>query len=163
VPNPSQRVGLLDGVCLTIATALGAGLSPIAPGTAGTVMAIPVYYLLDRAALPAWAQLVVVAAVSVVSAATAQRVGRRFFHAADAGQIVIDEVAGYLVTVALLPFSWKTALLGFGLFRLFDITKPWPASYFDSKVHNGFGVTMDDLCAGLYGRLVLGLVLHYWP
>ena len=101
--------------------------------------------------------------LSAIGAACAQRVGRRFFHAADASQIVIDEVAGYLVTIALIPFTWKAAIIGFGLFRLFDIVKPWPASYFDDKVHNGFGVTMDDICAGVYGRLVLGLILHFWP
>ena len=163
MPDTEPSKSPLDWLAIGIATAGGAGFSPFAPGTAGTVVAIPLYFLLDRCALPAWAQLAVIAGVSAVSVVTAQRVGRRFFHASDASQIVIDEVAGYLVTVALLPFTWKTALLGFGLFRLFDITKPWPASYFDRSVHNGFGVTLDDLCAGVYGRLVLGLVLHCWP
>jgi phosphatidylglycerophosphatase A len=153
----------LDWVAIAIATAGGAGFIPVAPGTAGTAVAVPVYLLLDHLALPGWAYLTIVAVLSAIGMACAQRVGRRFFHAADAGQIVIDEVVGYLVTVALVPFTWKAALIGFGLFRLFDVVKPWPASYFDDQVHNGFGVTMDDLCAGVYGRLALGLILHFWP
>jgi len=150
-------------VAIFIATGAGSGFSPVAPGTCGTAVAVPLYFALSQLALPTWAQLAVILVVSAVGAACAERVGRRFFHASDAGQIVIDEVAGYLLTVALIPFTWKAALLGFGLFRLFDITKPWPASYFDSKVHNGFGVTMDDLCAGVYARVLLGVILHFWP
>jgi phosphatidylglycerophosphatase A len=79
---------------------------------------------------------------------------------ADDGRIVIDELAGYLVTVAFLPFSWSTALLGFVFFRLFDITKPPPASWFDRRMKNGFGVVMDDVLAGLYGALALRLALY---
>ncbi len=161
--NPAPPRTALDTLAIIIATAGGAGFSPFAPGTAGTLVTIPLYFLLGRLQLPVWMQLAVILVVSVVSVITAQRVGKRFFHATDASQIVIDEVAGYLLTVALIPFTWKSALLGFGLFRLFDITKPWPASYFDRKVHNGFGVTMDDLCAGVYGRIALGVILHYWP
>ncbi len=160
-PTPSKKP--LDYLAIAIATGGGSGFSPFAPGTAGTVVAVPIYWAFWHWQLPAWEQLAIMVVLTLVGMACAERVGRRFFHASDAGQIVIDEVAGYLVTVALVPFSWKAAVLGFVLFRLFDITKPWPASYFDSKVHNGFGVTMDDLCAGVYGRIVLGLVLHFWP
>jgi phosphatidylglycerophosphatase A len=66
---------------------------------------------------------------------------------------------GYLVTVAFLPFSWSAALLGFIFFRIFDIAKPPPASWFDRKMKNGYGVVLDDVMAGLYGAAALRLTL----
>jgi phosphatidylglycerophosphatase A len=83
----------------------------------------------------------------------AHRAGR-YWGVADASPIVIDEVAGYLLTMALVPFSWSAALAGFLLFRVFDILKPWPASAFD-RMKNGFGVVMDDLAAGVYAWAAL--------
>lgn len=89
----------------------------------------------------------------------AQRTGR-YYGVPDARQIVIDEVAGYLVTMAFVPWSWTAALAGFFLFRIADIIKPWPASYFDRTWKNGAGVVLDDLVAGLYARLAMaGVVL----
>lgn len=154
----------LDWLGVAIATAGGAGFVPIAPGTAGTVVAVPIYWLCAGIwHWPAWANLTLFGFLTVIGMVASERVGKPVFHAADAGQIVIDEVVGYLLTVMLIPFSWKAALLGFVIFRVLDMTKPWPASYFDAKVHNGFGVTMDDLCAAAWGRLLLGVILHYWP
>jgi phosphatidylglycerophosphatase A len=78
---------------------------------------------------------------------------------ADDRRIVIDELAGYLVTVALLPWNWLTALLGFAWFRLFDILKPPPVGWIDRHCKNGFGVVFDDVAAGLYAALALRLTL----
>jgi phosphatidylglycerophosphatase A len=83
----------------------------------------------------------------------------RIYAVADDGRIVIDELVGYLVTVALLPFSWQTALLGFFWFRLFDIVKPPPASWFDKKMKNGVGVVLDDVVAGMYAAGAVRLCL----
>ncbi len=80
----------------------------------------------------------------------------KIYGVVDDGRIVIDELVGYLVTVAFLPFSWTTALLGFFLFRVFDILKPFPASWFDRRMKNGIGVVLDDVAAGIYGALTLG-------
>ena len=165
-PKPKHFVppkNPLDWASVALATAGGAGFSPVAPGTAGTVVAVPLYWLTaSHWHWSAWVQLAFFAGLSALGMLAAQRVGKPVFHASDAGQIVIDEVVGYLLTVMWVPFSWRAAILGFVIFRALDITKPWPASYFDAKVHNGFGVTMDDLCAGMWGRLLLGGILYLW-
>jgi phosphatidylglycerophosphatase A len=127
------------------------GYAPVAPGTFGTLGAIPLYLALSR--VPAGAYLVVTLAVIVLGAVAAARAGRHW-GVADASPIVIDEVAGYLVTMALVPFSWQAVLAGFVLFRVFDVLKPWPASAFD-RVKTGFGVVMDDVAAGVWAWGVL--------
>lgn len=127
------------------------GYSPVAPGTAGTLGAIPLYLALS--ALPPAAYLAATLAVALLAVVAADRAGR-YWGVADASPIVIDEVAGYLVTMALVPFSWTAALAGFVLFRAFDIAKPWPASAFD-RIKNGAGVVLDDLAAGVWAAAVL--------
>ena len=74
---------------------------------------------------------------------------------ADDGRIVIDELVGYLDTVAFLAFTWTNALLGFAFFRLFDIAKPWPIGWLDRRVKGGFGIMIDDIVAGLYTAILL--------
>ncbi|HET8542570.1 MAG TPA: phosphatidylglycerophosphatase A [Anaeromyxobacter sp.] len=122
------------------------GYAPVAPGTFGTLGAIPLYLVLSRAGAEAYVALT--AALVVVATFAAERAGR-YWGVADASPIVIDEVAGYLVTLALVPFSWQAVAAGFLLFRIFDVLKPWPASAFD-RMKNGFGVVMDDLAAGVW-------------
>lgn len=141
-----------------IATGLGAGLSPIAPGTAGTLAAIPPAYafvfLFGSAPI---AQVFVLLAVSALAvwAAGAAAPG---FGLKDPGQIVVDEVAGYFVAVAFLPPSWLMLGLAFLLFRLFDIVKPPPCRRFEA-LSGGLGIVADDLMAGVYANLVLQ-ILH---
>ncbi len=122
------------------------GFSPLAPGTVGTLGAIPLYLALSR--LGPGPYVAVTAAVIAVGALAAERAGR-YWGVADASPIVIDEVAGYLVALALVPFSWQAVAAAFVLFRIFDVLKPWPASAFD-RVKNGFGVVMDDVAAGVW-------------
>jgi phosphatidylglycerophosphatase A len=136
------------------------GYAPVAPGTFGTLGAIPLYLALSRVSDAAYVAALV--ALSALGMLAAERAGR-YWGVADASPIVIDEVAGYLLTMALVPFSWPAALAGFVLFRIFDVLKPWPASALD-RVKNGFGVVMDDLAAGVYawgalrGLEVLGVL-----
>ncbi|TLM65342.1 MAG: phosphatidylglycerophosphatase A [Deltaproteobacteria bacterium] len=143
-------------LALLLASNLGLGYAPVAPGTVGTLAGLPAFWLL--AALPpagyllAWAGL---AALAVWAAAVAGR----HFGKVDDGRIVIDELVGYLATVALLPWSWSTALLGFCWFRLFDIVKPPPVNWIDRRCKNGFGVVFDDVAAGIYGALALRATL----
>jgi len=146
------------------------GYVPVAPGTAGTLGAVPLFWLLRGLPLPLY--LVTLLGLFAIAVYSADRAGA-YWQVADASPIVIDEVVGYLVTVALVPWSWPAALLAFFLFRLMDVVKPWPASAFD-RVKNGFGVVMDDVAAGVYAflafeaiRLGLRLVLgcggsHFW-
>jgi phosphatidylglycerophosphatase A len=146
-PRPSAR----PGPWVLLAAWGPCGYAPVAPGTFGTLGAIPLYLLLSRASAPVYVGALV--AVSVVGMLAAERAGR-YWGVADASPIVIDEVAGYLVTMALVPFSWPAALAGFVLFRIFDVLKPWPASALD-RVKNGFGVVMDDLAAGVWAWAAL--------
>ena len=134
------------------ATWFGTGLSPAAPGTIGTLGAIPFYLVLAQ--LPLWLYGVTVAAFSVFSC-WVSCYGEREFGQRDPGKIVIDEVAGFLVTMTAVPCTWKTVLAGFALFRFFDICKIPPARYFDRRMKNGFGVVLDDIAAGIYSCITL--------
>ncbi len=142
---------------LFLSTNAGLGLAPVVPGTFGTLAGPPVFYLL--AGRPATVYAGVWLAILLVACWTAGAAGK-IYGVVDDGRIVIDELTGYLVTVAFLPFSWRAAILGFVLFRLFDIVKPFPASWFDRRMKNGVGVVLDDVVAGFYGALALRLILY---
>lgn len=142
---------------LFLSSNAGLGYAPIAPGTFGTLAGIPAFWLLAH--LPPGLWLLTWATLLCLSFWVAGAAGA-IYGVVDDGRIVIDELVGYLATVALLPFSWTSALLGFVLFRIFDILKPPPARWFDRQLKNGFGVVLDDVMAGLYGALCLRLILH---
>jgi phosphatidylglycerophosphatase A len=153
-------------LALTWSSFFGAGYFPVAPGTAGTAAAIPLWWLLTDARVPIWAYLLATAAVTLTGMAAAQAAGK-YYGVADSGHIVIDEVAGYLVTMAFLPRAWVPALVGFVFFRLFDVLKPPPARFFDKdpRWKNGAGVVLDDVWAGVYAWAATWavhlLVLHF--
>ena len=130
------------------------GWSPLAPGTAGTLGAIPLWWALRDLPLPVY---LLTLAAFIALASHASHLAGRYWKVADASPIVIDEVAGYLVTMALVPWSWPAAVAGFLLFRFFDVLKPWPASAFD-RVKNGFGVVMDDVAAGVFSAAALAFL-----
>ncbi|HZX97611.1 MAG TPA: phosphatidylglycerophosphatase A [Myxococcales bacterium] len=129
----------------------GSGYFPVAPGTAGTAAAIPLWWLLRLDSVPLWAYFAATVAITLTGIAAAQRAGR-YYGVADSGHIVIDEVAGYLVTMALLPRDAFAALAGFFFFRACDVLKPWPARFFDRdpRWKNGAGVVLDDVFAGVW-------------
>ena len=127
------------------------GYAPVAPGTVGTLGAIPLYLLLVR--LPPAAYVLATAGLTALAIAAASRAGA-YWQVADASPIVIDEVVGYLVTMMLVPFSWPAVAAGFVAFRVFDVLKPWPASALD-RVKSGFGVVMDDVAAGVWAWAAL--------
>jgi phosphatidylglycerophosphatase A len=137
-----------------IAFGLGSGLSPWAPGTVGTLAAIPLYLLLSP--LPLAAYLAVLALVSGIGvwacALTARDLGED-----DPSAIVWDEFAGYLLTMAAAPAGWPWVLGGFVAFRIFDIWKPWPIGAAEGVRPHGIGIMLDDLVAGAMAWGVLGL------
>jgi len=143
---------------LLLASNGGLGYAPVVPGTVGTLAGIPVFFLVSR--LSPSAYILGWLALLALSFWVADRAGR-LYGVADDGRIVIDELVGYLVTVAFLPFSWGSAIGGFLLFRIFDIIKVFPASWFDRRMKNGVGVVMDDVVAGFYGAMVLRLILYF--
>ncbi len=154
-PAPAARPG-----GWTLVAAWGpCGFSPIAPGTVGTLGAVPLAWAVAR--LEPLAAACFLLAFLALSVHAASRAGR-YWRIVDASPIVIDEVAGYLVAVAFLPFTWRTALAAFLLFRLFDVVKPWPASRLD-RWKTGSGVVLDDVAAGAYAWACLWLLLRFLP
>ncbi len=140
-----------------LAFGFGSGLAPKAPGTFGTLAAVPLYLLLAQ--LPLWAY--------VVALVLSFGVGVYLCHktADDLGVhdhpgIVWDEFVGYWITMLLAPAGWLWVVIGFVLFRIFDVLKPWPIRWLDKHVHGGFGIMIDDVLAGVFAWLVLqGLAL----
>jgi phosphatidylglycerophosphatase A len=142
---------------LALASGFGLGYVPLAPGTFGTLLAVPLFWAMS--CQPWWLYLLSVAAL-VALASWSAGVAGSYWGEPDSSKIVIDEVAGYVTTMFLAPATWQHALAGFVFFRMFDILKPWPSSYFDRKVHSGFGVVMDDIAAGVYGCGALHLAAY---
>ncbi len=139
-----------------LAFGFGAGVSPIMPGTCGTLVAIPIYYLLMQGPLWLYAAILLFAAIIGVWICG---IAARDTGVHDHPGIVWDEIVGYLLTMILVPLTWYWILIGFGLFRLFDILKPWPIRWVDSKVSGGVGIMLDDIIAGFFAWVVMqGLV-----
>lgn len=135
-----------------IAFGLGSGLAPWAPGTFGTLAAVPLYWLLSPLA-----PVVYLGVVALLFGLGVWACGRtaRELGGHDPGAIVWDEVVGYLVAMTFAPVGWPWVLAGFLLFRLFDIWKPWPIRWLDRRVRGGLGIMLDDLAAGVLAGLVL--------
>ncbi len=142
-----------------LATGAYSGYAPFASGTVGTVVAFPLI-LLSAQLYSFSATLHVIAIVlAIAGSCWVADVADRELGEHDSGKIVIDEFMGFLVATALLDLTWSRLILAFFLFRLFDIVKPPPASFFDQKVPGGMGVVLDDVCAGLYTNLIVRLFL----
>ena len=128
-----------------VAFGAGTGLAPRAPGTAGTAVAIPIYAIL--ATQPVGLYLLAVALIAAAGILVCGRTARDLgVH--DHPGIVLDEIAGFLVTMTALPFDWPWIAAGFAAFRILDVAKPWPVSLADRKVGGGLGIMLDDLLAG---------------
>ncbi len=152
------KPGLLLHPIDCLALGFGSGLVPMAPGTAGTLVAIPVYLLLQTLSLEIYLPLVAALFLAgiPICAHTAKRLG---VH--DHPGIVWDEIVGYLVTMTFAPPGWVWIATGFVLFRFFDVIKPWPISWCDRRVQGGFGIMLDDLLAGVMAAAVLQLLVIY--
>ncbi|MDX1265864.1 MAG: phosphatidylglycerophosphatase A [Oceanisphaera sp.] len=135
-----------------LALGFGTGLSPVMPGTMGTLAAIPLYLLIQGLS-PLWYLLILVlgfvAGIWICNAAT-KAIGRH-----DHGAIVWDEIIGFGITMFAAPAGAVWILAGFVLFRFFDIVKPWPIRWFDRRIHGGFGIMFDDVIAGLFALACL--------
>lgn len=138
-----------------LALGFGSGLAPKAPGTFGTLAAIPLFFLL--ALLTPTAYLIAVIVMSIagvyICGKAANDVG---VH--DHPAIVWDEFIGFFITMFMIPVSWQSIVMGFLLFRLFDILKPWPISFIDKKMSGGMGIMLDDILAGLFSLFIMHLI-----
>ncbi len=140
------------------AVGFGSGLAPFAPGTFGTIAAIPLFYALSFLDWPIYLAVLVVASLIGfwVCHVTSRDLG---VH--DHKAIVWDEFVGYWITMFMVPFSWQWAIVGFVLFRIFDIIKPYPISWLDNNVHGGLGIMIDDIVAGVFAALSLQLIIYF--
>ena len=143
------------GPVLFLATGCGAGYAPLAPGTAGSAVGVLLFYILSPLPL-AWYLAITV--FVTLGAIWFSGKAEKILGTNDPPQVVIDEIAGQLITLALLPPDWHYMLAGFLLFRLLDIIKPWPAHKINRDMHGGAGIVLDDVVAGVYANLLLQIV-----
>lgn len=142
---PAAQV-LGNPVCF-LAFGFGSGLAPKAPGTVGTLAAVPLFLLVSSLPLPAYLALTLLMFIGGIWLC-----GRceQILGIQDHSGIVWDEFVGLFITLAAAQVSFSTVAAGFLLFRLFDVLKPWPIGWFDRRVHGGFGIMLDDAIAGLF-------------
>lgn len=142
-----------------VAFGFGSGLLPRMPGTYGTIVAIPIYLLIANTPLWLYALITLLLITFAVYACgvTARDIG---VH--DYSGIVLDEIVGYLLTMLAVPVNWFFIVLGFVLFRVFDIWKPWQIRWVDHKVKGGLGIVGDDLLAAVYAWIILQALLFVW-
>jgi len=149
--HPTPGTVFTDPIHL-LAFGFGAGLAPIAPGTFGTLVAVPLEYATRWMDLPSRVGLVI--AVCLVGVYLCGESARRLGEHDHPG-IVWDEIAGYMVAMLAAPAGWPWIVAGFLLFRFFDILKPWPIRELDHGISGGAGIMLDDVVAGIFAGLIL--------
>lgn len=151
--------GLLKNPVHFLSLGFGSGLSPFAPGTFGTLAAIPLYLLIQPLSLSVYLLITLLTLVLgfYLCGQTAKALG---VH--DHGGIVWDEIVGFFITMIAVPLDWKWILAGFVLFRFFDIVKPWPIKWIDAKVSGGVGIMLDDVLAGIFALIGLHLLIRVY-
>ena len=155
--NTPSPQGFLKNPIHLLALGFGTGCAPMMPGTIGTLVGILFYLPMQTLSWPLYVGVTVVLfSLGVwLCDVTARHLG---VH--DHGGIVWDEIVGFLITMTAVPPDWRFMLLGFALFRLFDIWKPWPISWLDRKLSGGLGIMSDDVLAGIYALIVLQIIIN---
>jgi len=151
---------MVKNFILWLASGGYAGLCPFAPGTAGTVIGVLVYLLFSR--FPPLLYLLSTVAVFFLALWAAER-AELILRERDSPKIVIDEVVGYLITMALIPFSFRTIIGGFLFFRVLDIIKPPPISFINRRMKGGLAIVLDDAVAGLLANILLQGMEQWGP
>lgn len=146
-------------LAILISTVLYIGYSPLAPGTTGTLIAIPLVLILSLFSPFTYG---VTTGVIFFCGVWSSGKAELFFQKKDAPPIVIDEVVGFLISMFFLPPKWQYLFLGFFLFRFLDIVKPYPANFMNKQVKGGWGIVMDDVFAGIYTNIVLQIIRFFW-
>jgi phosphatidylglycerophosphatase A len=141
------------------AVGFGSGLASKASGTFGTLAAIPFYYLLSFLSIEVYIAIVFICSILGIWIC---HITSRDMGVHDHGAIVWDEFVGYWITMVMVPFSLQWVVVGFLLFRFFDILKPFPISWLDKNVTGGFGIMIDDIVAGLFAAGVLQLLIYFY-
>ena len=147
--------GFSRGAIIFLSTGGGSGYAPFMPGTAGTAVGVAVYVLFSFFTVPVY--LFVTTAFVFLSILVSHK-AEQLFEKKDPPEVVIDEIAGYLVTMATFPPDWIYMAAGFVFFRIMDIAKPYPAGLINSRTRGGMGIVLDDIVAGVYANLLLQAV-----
>lgn len=150
--------GILRDPGHLLSLGFGTGLAKKAPGTVGTLIGIPFFLLL--APLSLWQYICICLVFFVLGIYLCERTAN-FLGVHDHPGIVWDEVVGYMITMIAIPTSFFWVVIGFVLFRFFDIIKPWPINWIDRRVSGGFGIMLDDVIAALYALLIIQLLYQY--
>jgi phosphatidylglycerophosphatase A len=158
-PSSLPRASPLDVLATVVATGLGSGYAPFAPGTAGSLVGLALFWPVSH--LPLAGQALATTLVFALGVAAAGHVARRI-GIEDPGLVVADEVVGMWVSLLGLPLTGVTAVAGFVLFRVFDVFKPYPARDLE-RLPGGWGIMCDDVMAGVYANLLLRAGLLAWP
>jgi len=156
IPGLAKKV--LSNPVHFLAFGFGSGLAPFAPGTFGTLIAIPLYWLMQFQSLAVYLSIVLV--VCIVGIWICDK-SSEMLGVHDHSGIVWDEFAGFFITMIAAPKGWLWILIGFLLFRLFDVLKPWPISILDKKMQGGLGIMIDDIVAGIFALVCLQLINYY--
>lgn len=135
-----------------LAFGFGSGALPIAPGTWGTLMAIPLYLLFAPAN---WLNYSLIVMIALIAGIYLCHRTAKDINVHDHSGIVWDEFVGYFITMFAVPVEWYWVILGFFIFRLFDIWKPWPIARLDRRVKGGLGIMLDDIIAGIYAWFLM--------
>ncbi|PHS31646.1 MAG: phosphatidylglycerophosphatase A [Methylophaga sp.] len=138
----------------------GSGLAPKAPGTFGTLAALPLYWLMQDLPLITYISIVVLAFIAGIWIC---QKSAEWLQAQDPSAVVWDEIVGYLITMIAAPSGWQWMVLGFVLFRFFDILKPWPINLADKAIHGGLGIMVDDVIAGIFSLVVIQWLYQVYP
>jgi len=142
-----------------LATGFYVGNIPFAPGTFGSLIGLPLCYLLAEIQLTA----AIIAALLLIGLAIwISNAAERTFKRKDPGCIVVDEMAGMVVTLIGLPFNLITVVTGFILFRILDILKPFPIRVLDKRLSGGLGIVADDVVAGIFSNIIIRILLYFW-
>ncbi len=138
-----------------MALGFGSGLAPKAPGTFGTIMGLPLYWLMASIAFPI--QLIIITIAFLIGIYFCDIAGK-LLGVSDHGSIVWDEIVAMMLVLTITPIDWIWWIVAF-VFRLFDIWKPFPISWCDAKLKGGFGVMFDDLLAAFYAMIMIKIIL----
>ena len=150
---------LLNPVHL-LSLGFGSGLSPKMPGTIGTVVGVGLYLLLPAQYLADWRIYLAIIISAFIIGVFLCGYTAKALNVHDHPGIVWDEIVGYFITMIMVPKEWVWILLGFVLFRIFDILKPWPISIADKRLKGGFGIMFDDVLAGVFALIVIQIILY---
>lgn len=153
--QPSSQLALRKQVVEALATGFYFGKAPVMPGTFGTLWGIPLAWALVKAGTVPY---MVATVLLILFSSWIAELHERYTAKHDPGEIVIDEVVGYLVSFTMLPLTWQSYLGAFLAFRFFDILKPFPIRAIDQRVKGGLGTVLDDVAAGLAANVVLQII-----